>query len=295
MIKSDVLITGGSGFVATEVIKALNRNIDLILPSSRDLDVTSISSVESFFANNGSRVVVNFAAFTNVKEAEPQRGDWEGKAWQINVEGAKNLAEACKKFNKHLIQISTDAVFSMTGTQGPFSEESKIVDNPEEMSWYGYTKLRAEMSIRSEFPESTFVRIAYPFGNLNNPKDYINKLLGAMKAGYPLFADQKLSPTYLPDLAHALSLLIKNPASGVFHVVSRDVATPYDIGVYVAALLGLPSQPKQGSLAEYQKTKEGSSTYSLTGALLSDSTQKRLGLKFHTYQEAIVEMAFISC
>ena len=73
-------------------------------------------------------MILHFAAYTDVSQAENQRDDKNGACWQINVEGTRNLVKLAKEVNAHFIHISTDYVF-------PGSEEDpgphKESDIPE--------------------------------------------------------------------------------------------------------------------------------------------------------------------
>jgi dTDP-4-dehydrorhamnose reductase len=119
--------------------------------------------------NSDSSVVVNFAAYTNVKKAEGERKE----AHLLNVTGAENVARTCRELNKFLIYISTgfarDHGFGLTA--------------------YGQTKIEGEEDIKKVGGRLAIVRIDYPFGNPTSERDYIRKILWTMDKGYPLFAD----------------------------------------------------------------------------------------------------------
>ena len=55
---------------------------------------------------------INTAAYTNVEKAESE----PEKAFAINAEGAKNLAEVCAENGTILIHVSTDYVFDGSKT-----------------------------------------------------------------------------------------------------------------------------------------------------------------------------------
>ena len=52
-------------------------------------------------------MAVHTASETNVDKCETQKE----QAWKINVEGTRNIAEACKKLGAKLVCVSTDYVF----------------------------------------------------------------------------------------------------------------------------------------------------------------------------------------
>ena len=72
-----------------------------------DLDITDSKAVNAVFEKMRPDFCVNCAGYTAVDKAESE----PEKAHNINVDGAKNLARACKEYGTKLIHISTDFVF----------------------------------------------------------------------------------------------------------------------------------------------------------------------------------------
>ena len=64
------------------------------------VDITRPQSVADFFESHDFETVILFSAFTDVDAAEKQRGQKDGLCWQINVEGVKNIVDACNKFKR---------------------------------------------------------------------------------------------------------------------------------------------------------------------------------------------------
>lgn len=52
-------------------------------------------------------IVVDTAALHNVDYCETHRDE----AWMVNVEGTRNVADACREVGAKMISISTDYVF----------------------------------------------------------------------------------------------------------------------------------------------------------------------------------------
>jgi dTDP-4-dehydrorhamnose reductase len=257
----------------------------IIVPPLNELDITNINSIESFTDRNDFDTVVNFAAFTNVKEATL---DPNGLPWKLNVEAAGNVAQVCKKKNKFLIHISTDSVFPIPDNfKGPHTETEEIKDDPDLFSAYGYTKFKGEMEITKSGAKAAILRIAYPFGNAGFPeKDYVTKLIKSIRSGYALFADQQFTPTYIRSLPGVIKVLSEKQLPGIFHWVCKGLVTPYEIGVYVNEKLKLGLEVKKGSLTEYEELK-GKQPYAKFGGLSTEITEDKLGLTAPTWKEAI--------
>ncbi len=265
-----IVVIGGSGFVGSKVTRG-------IMPSHQELDITKFDSVKRYLDASGAEVVINFAAFTNVKAANfnPEAANL------LNINGPENLAKVCKASNKFLIHISTDGIFPIPDEyKGPHSEDETPIDDPNLVSAYGLSKLRGEREILKSGARAAIVRIAYPFGNAQFPdKDYVIKLIKTVKVGYGLFTDQYLSSTYIPSLVPVVEALATRQLSGIFHWVCRDLFTPFEMARYVNEKMTLGLDIKKGSL--------GKQPYARYGGLSTKLTEERLGLKPPTWQEAI--------
>lgn len=216
------------------------------------VDITKQQAVEKAITSNPAEVVIHAAAFTDVKAAFEQKDDTKGLAYQVNVEGTKNVAAACNKTGKHLIHISTDYVFDGQNTD-PYTEE----DRPDPIEWYGETKWMAEQAVAASGADFTIARIAFPYrAKFDTKPDILAKTLSGLKDGslYPQFADTLITPTFIDDIAHVLELLIKQKPSGVWHVTGSSPVSNYEFARTVAEVFNLdPTQVKSGSLQEYLK------------------------------------------
>lgn len=236
----------------------LSQNLVLIktdLKGKISVDITSRESVQSFFKKYDFNWVISFSAFTDVDAAEKQRGQKGGSCWQINVEGAQNVVNACRKYQRKLIFISTDFVFD--GTASAYSEDDLVGPNLDMVSWYGITKIEAERFIKGNLSTFLIIRIAYPYRGPFSHKDDIAKRilrLHSQKRLYPMFADQRITPTFIDDLAPAIALLINQDQRGIFHIVSPDPTTQYQFARKLIAVFGCDQKDiKKGNLRQFLK------------------------------------------
>lgn len=284
-----ILTIGGSGFIGSKIVKLLQKagkNVENL--SYPNIDITNQDLVKKALTNHPAKIVINFAAYTDVKEAEKERNNKNGQAWKINVQGSKNVTKVANASGKYLIHISTDHVFPIINeSKKLYPENIPFVDDPQKYSWYGFTKLMAEIEVLRNFPKAAIVRLAYPFGNIDQPKrDYLTKLIQSIKVGYGLFDDQQLTPTYIPILAEVLNKIIDLNLVGIYHCVCQNPTTPFEIGTYLNNKLHLNLKVKKGSLVELEKMN-GKQPYTQFGGLDTLKTQKLLDMKFPTWQEAI--------
>lgn len=285
-------VIGGSGYVGSTIVEQLSysgENIAVLAPTHSEADITKKERVREWILTNRPNTVVLSAAWTDVDGAE-QVGN-QPKVAKTNISGVVNIANAVKEIKGYLVFISSDYVFSgldEEGEIGPYSEDrkpsSKIVDgsNHKARGFYGETKSSGEIVLANMHVNHAIVRIASPFGNIANPsKDYALKMLKAAKK-YPIFIDQFITPTYLPDLSSAIKVLAGSQRRGVYHVATCGLTTPYAFVRRLYQSLGLPVDGvKMGSFKSYGAPRPQ------YGGLLCDKTQEELGIKFHSWQEAV--------
>lgn len=290
------LVIGGSGLIGSRFIELTKKNNKILTPDEEKLDITRKTSVEKYFEENNSKfdVAVNFAAFTDVDGAEKERGDKGGLVWKLNVDGAENVAKACRKHGKFLIQISTDFVFLGTeDNPGPYDEDVQLPDFSEKIGWYGWTKNVAERNVRKACTNSVIIRTAYPFraSPYKQKLDFARNTLDLYDAGklYPMFSDQKLTPVFIDDLVKALEKIAILKRPGIYHVVTSDVTTPYDFASYLLEKAkGVKGVVQKGSMEEFLKAP-GRTPRPRLGGLKSEKTQKILGMKFKTWKQSVDE------
>src|SRR5690606_35122715 len=152
----DVLVTGANGQLGKS-IQELNdhdANIKFTFTSSQELDITNQNLVNSFFLKGNYDYCINCAAYTAVDKAQTE----QEKAYLVNAEAVKYLAEACKENDTVLIHVSTDFVFD--GQKGsPYTEDDPT--NP--IGVYGASKLKGEQYIQSILEKYFIVRTSWVY------------------------------------------------------------------------------------------------------------------------------------
>lgn len=251
-----LLIFGGSGLVGSRFIELYNKVFEINSPEVTEVDILEKGAVLKKIEQFNPDTVINFAAYTNVEEAQKQKGDKNGICYLINVVGAKNIAEGCKKFNKKLIHISTEYVFDGTKELSPYTEE----DKPNPINWYGETKFYAEQEVLESGCNLSIVRICMPFSACYElKKDVARFFLEQLKTGNAIkaIADQRITPTLVSDIAAGLKTLIDADSSGLYHVSSTDSMSPLEFAKTIAEVFSFDNPKIQPILLEeYNKSKE---------------------------------------
>ncbi len=287
-----ILVIGASGLIASRFVELAKSNFDITGVDEKTLDITNKEAVLKYFENNKFDSVINFAAFTNVDAAEKESGDESGFVWKLNVEGPKNLIEACNTNNIFLVQISTDFVFPGTENfPGPYAEDAELPNNAALMGWYGWTKNRAEYFLRQYSLKFAIVRVAYPFyaADFNGKLDFAKTYLKLFDEGkmYPIFTDQTMSFLNVDFLVEPFTKLLNQETEGIFHIVSSNTATAYDFVSYLLnKARGAENVVQKSSMLEFLNSPRRTPRPRL-GGLKTEFTQQKLGIKLATWQEMV--------
>ncbi len=290
MKEMTVLMTGASGFIGSNLIKAISKidGFGVICPSHKEMDITNIKQVRATLEGHRPCIVVNLAAHRNANSAEDQRGNKEASAWMSNVIGPQNIAEVTKSLAIPLIQISTDMVFGgYDDNKGPYSEDDSSEFDEHRLTWYGWTKRLGESAV---LPDATVIRI----GNVSQPiyhpnLDYIGKFLWLFDTGRQpfIFFDQQVTLTDISDLTHSILEIIRSGIHGIFHVASNDVVTPLELTEYLLRMARPAKKYKVESKSIDDYLKQFPNRYPKYGGLGSQLTQERLGLYFKNWRDMV--------
>ncbi len=275
-----ILVTGGSGLVGSRILELLKDKYDF---DSSTEDITQKDSIQNHIEISNAQIVLHLAAKTHVDGCEGDKDLGEqGEAWKINVEGTKNVAEACSKLKKKLIYVSTDFVFD--GEKESYVEE----DTPNPINWYGRTKYEGELAVQKSQAEYIIARIAYPYRTTFIRTDFIRSLIEKFKKGENLtmVTDHIMVPTFIDDIAFAIDSLIQKDQKGVFHITGSQPISPFDAAVLIADTFGFSkSMITKTTRSDYFKgrAKRG---FHLN---LRNDKISRLGIKMKTLQEGLLD------
>lgn len=222
-----VLVTGASGQLG-QSLQSISENypeMEFIFASSSDLDITDTEKTITFFRKTKPAYCINTAAYTAVDKAESE----PEKAFQINVKGSQNLAEACAETNTILLHVSTDFVFDGEKTT-PYTEE----DTPNPKGVYGKTKLEGEQVIQATWSKHYIVRTSWVYSEFGNNFMKTMLRLASERDTLNVVADQIGTPTYAVDLAQTLLVIIRydfqngSKPYGIYNFSNEGVCSWYD-------------------------------------------------------------------
>ena len=237
-----VLVTGANGQLGQSIqsISGKYPEIDFVFCSSSELDITNLENCQVVFDEFQPQFCINAAAYTAVDKAESE----PAKAFDINANGAENLAITCKKFNTILIHISTDFVFDAYFSEGIayYDRELRLplksnlglteTDVPFPSGVYGLTKLQGEQAIQANWDKHFIIRTSWVYSKFGNNFMKTMLRLASERDRLSVVADQIGTPTNAVDLAEVLLKIIQSPkyqsSFGIYNFSNEGQCSWYD-------------------------------------------------------------------
>ncbi|PCE66562.1 dTDP-4-dehydrorhamnose reductase [Sediminicola luteus] len=243
-----ILVTGAKGQLGWTIgqISEFYTDFDFVLKDTKALDITQPEKVDYVLDNGHYTYCINCAAYTDVEGAEKD----PKKAFAINAEGVRNLAEACKRNQTILIHVSTDYVFD-----GEKEEGYTVDDKTNPINEYGKSKLKGEQYIQEIWGDHYIVRTSWLYCRVYG-KNFYRTI--AEKAGngeqLKVVDNQFGRPTDTFELAeHILSDIIFNKKPfGLYHFSDGDVMSWYEFAEMILKENGLKRDESLQRVKEYR-------------------------------------------
>jgi dTDP-4-dehydrorhamnose reductase len=267
-----VTIFGATGLLG----KALMRewiDDDVSGLRSKDADIRDPKQVFHVLERTQPDWIVLAAAYTDVDGCEGK----PGHAFDVNLRGALNVAQAAKTFGSRLVFLSTDYVFDGAKVS-PYESD----DPRAPLNVYGRSKAEAEVQISQLLPESCILRTSWLFGIDGKCfPDTILKL-AATRLAIDVVEDQRGSPTYTADLARAIIQLCQEGAKGIVHVTNRDNCSWFEFAREIVARARLNTTVRPANSEVFVRPAQRP-RYSV----LSNKSLQKHGIKMTNWQDAL--------
>lgn len=162
MHKTNILITGGAGYIGSHAAIELSRNNNVVVidnlmnSSTEDIarinyitgnkvrfiqdDIRNTSSIAQHLKENKTEIVMHFAGLKSIRESFEKKSLYQ----DININGTISLLEAMASADVFRLTFSSSATVYKNQNR-PFKEEDPIGDC---ISPYGATKFEAEELIK---------------------------------------------------------------------------------------------------------------------------------------------------
>ncbi len=221
-----LLIAGWQGQIARGLVEAAPAcpDVKACAVGRAALDICEARSIERALAQIEPTLVINSAAYTAVDKAETD----QERAFALNRDGARMLAEAAARRSIPIIHISTDYVYDGRKS-GAYVED----DPPHPTTVFGRSKLEGEAAVAAANPRHVILRTSWVFSATG--RNFVKTMLAqaALHSQVRVVDDQHGSPTYAPHLVAAILELARQLSA------TNDASGPW--GVYHAAGTGTTS------------------------------------------------------
>jgi len=303
-----VLITGGCGFIGTNLIHYILSdvpdfsivNYDLLtyagnLENTSDLeirypgrykfirgDISDASKVSEVFEENKFELVLNLAAESHVDRSIEAAGVFI----RTNVMGTQVLLDAAQKHKvSRFLQVSTDEVYGSLGATGAFTEELPLKPN----SPYSASKASSDLLVRAYIKTFGLDAVITRCSNNYGPYQFPEKLIPLMIANaledkeLPVYGDGKNIRDWIHVTDHArgiVTVALKGKTGQAYNMGGDAEKMNIEI---VKLILSRMNKPE--SLIKYVKDRPG---HDFRYAMDFSKIEKELGWRpLMTFEEGL--------
>jgi dTDP-4-dehydrorhamnose reductase len=204
-----IIILGAGGRLGAALLREYRDKFDVAGFNHTQLDLSDLGAVREKLLKASFDVLINAAGFTKVDLCETQ----PDRAFVINSDAPRVVAEICDEKNARLIHFSTDYVFDGDKRE-PYTEEDEA--NP--ISVYGESKLAGESNVLAVQYQNLVVRVSWVFGP--DRPSFIDAMVQQAQKNDEVdaVADKFSTPTYTLDVAAMLPQFFDgNVSGGILH------------------------------------------------------------------------------
>ena len=275
-----VLVTGGCGFIGTNLLKYIlaNRpewevvNLDLLtyagnLENTLELekhypgrysfvraDIADPIAIEKVFQEHAFSMVMNLAAESHVDRSIENAGVFI----RTNVLGVQVLLDAAVKYSvKRFLHVSTDEVYGSLGSEGRFHEDLPLAPN----SPYSASKAAADLLVRAYIKTYGLDAVITRCSNNYGPYQFPEKLIPLIVVNtyhdreLPVYGDGKnvRDWIYVEDHCRGIVMVAEHGESGgIYNMGGNAEKENIQIVRSILEYLGKPE-----TLIRYVKDRPG--------------------------------------
>ena len=255
-----IVVTGGAGFIGLHLVNHLlkeenqitildnfsnsDKNLTKILQHKNlkiiEGDIRKINDVNNCLKEQD--MVIHLAAKISVSQSILNPSE----TFEVNVDGTKNVLEACKKNNIKKIIIASSAAVYGEGSSGMKLKENTKTDP---ISPYGKSKLIMEQEIEKNLLkynklDCIILRFFNIFG-VGQTSEYagvITKFVKRISSDEPLeiFGDGMQTRDFVSihDIVESVNAAIKNGKNGTYNIASGKAITINKLAEFMISLSG---------------------------------------------------------
>ena len=230
-----ILIFGKNGQLGMSFNAYLGNNPNVLQLSSKEVDFLKPYHIPKIVKDFRPNIIINTSAYTNVEQAEVDKE----KAYLINGEAVRIIAESAKMLNSVFIHYSTDYIFD-----GKTKSKYKPKDRPNPLNIYGKSKLKGEQYIFKSDCNFIIFRISWLMSEYG--ENFLKKIIRKIKNGENLFVINEqfgspISSKLVTEITAKTLLLNDNLIyKKVFHLSTKGSVSWYDIASYIFEKIKTP-------------------------------------------------------
>ena len=249
-----ILVTGGAGFIGKHLVKYLldkgntitifdnfsnseEKSLEYYIKSGVKIVNGDIRKFDEILKETEDQdVLIHLAAKISVSQSILNPSE----TFEVNVDGTKNVLEACKKnYVKKIIIASSAAVYGEGSSGMKLKESAKT--NP--ISPYGKSKLKMEQEIeKNNKNDCVILRFFNIFGIGQTPEyaGVITKFIEMILSNKPLeiFGDGMQTRDFVSinDVVESIYDAIKNGKNGTYNIASGKAITINELAEFMISL-----------------------------------------------------------
>lgn len=230
-----LLITGGSGFAGSRIVKGLQKEFELITPSHSCFDITSADDIDAAIQKIRPDIILHLAAISNTGYCQ----EHPEESLSVNVQGVVNIAAAAAKYGAKFVFFSSDQVYNGNHETGLLSEDVPL--SPE--NHYGVHKLMAEQRALQVCENSVCLRATWMYDSLREGmpthNNFVLNIMNALKNNTPLyFATREFRGiTWIDDVVRNIPFTFDLPG-GTYNFGAENKFNTYQTALSYADMLG---------------------------------------------------------
>ncbi len=277
-----IVILGAGGRLGAALLREYRDKFDVAGFNHTQLNLSDLGAVREKLRNIRFDILINAAGFTKVDLCETQ----PDRAFLINAEAPRVVAEICYEKNARLIHFSTDYVFGGDRRE-PYTEEDQA--NP--ISVYGESKLAGENNVLAAKSQNLVVRVSWVFGP--DRPSFIDAMIQQAQENDEVdaVADKFSTPSYTLDIAAMLPQFFEaNVEGGILHFANAGQCSWREYAQWAVDCChdgGLPLKAKTIGERKLRDITNWIARRPIYSVLSSRKYTKLTGISPRTWREAV--------